>query len=486
MAQLQNIEPSRIWHYFEEICKIPRISKKEDRILQYLIDFAKQHKLEYRKDTTGNLVILKKAYPGREKTIPVTLQCHMDMVGEKELTSRHDFNKDPITPRIKGNWVIADGTTLGADDGIGIACLLTILEDKDQLHGPLECLFTVEEETGMTGADGLKTGFIKCKILLNLDSEDEGQLFIGCAGGIDTIARLKLKFKSIKPGYSCYMVQLSGLKGGHSGDEIHKKHANAIQLMNRFLWNAAREFQIAISRFEGGNLRNAIPREAEALIMVPVEHAIDFESFFQVFAGIVKKEYKNSEKGLRFVIQESTPTGLVLTQKIQQRLMNAIYACPHGVIGWSEDFEDLVETSTNLASLKFDENKAAVIITSQRSSVESAKKDISDKVRNVFNLARAKITQTKGYPGWTPNLDSDILNITRKSYKNLFKKDPVVKAVHAGLECGIIHEKFPDADMISFGPTIRGAHTPKERINIKSTVKFWRLLTEVLKNIPEV
>lgn len=485
MTQLKNIEPLRIWYFFEEICGIPRISKKEDRIIQYLIDFSRKNKLEFRQDKAGNLVILKKAAPGMDNKMAVILQCHADMVGEKEINSRHDFDKDPIIPKIKGNWVTADGTTLGADDGIGIASLMALLEDTKSILGPIECLFTVDEETGMTGAASLKAGFINSKILINLDSEDEGQLFIGCAGGIDTVARFKIKSKSVKINSRSYLVQLSGLKGGHSGDEIHKKHANSIQLMNRFLWNASGEFGIAISKFEGGNLRNAIPRESEALIMVPVEHARNFESYFQIFAGIAKKELEHSEPGLSFNLKESALTDSVLTNKLQRCLMNAIYACPHGVIEWSEDFEGTVETSTNLASIRFIDNKEIVITTSQRSSVDSAKKDISDKIASVFNLAGAKVERTKGYPGWTPDPDSEILNITRHSYKRLFRRNPEVKVIHAGLECGIIHEKFPDLDMISFGPTIRGAHSPRERISINSTVKFWKLLNEVLNNIPE-
>jgi dipeptidase D len=485
MVQLKNIEPLRIWEFFEEICRIPRLSKKEDRIIQYLINFAGKNNLEFKQDEAGNLVILKKAFAGHEKTIPVILQCHVDMVGEKESNIRHDFDKDPIIPKIKGSWITATGTTLGADDGIGIASIMALLEDNKSIHGPLECLFTVDEETGMTGAASLKAGFIKGKVLINLDSEDEGQLFIGCAGGIDTIARFKIKSKSLKVHTKSYQVQISGLKGGHSGDEIHKKHSNAIQLMNRLLWNASKEFNIAISMFEGGNLGNAIPREAEALIMVPVENAQNFESFFQIFVGIVKKELGNCEPGLRFSLKASSLSGSVLTNKLQKLLMNVIYACPHGVIEWSKDFEGLVETSTNLASVKFNDNKEIVITTSQRSLVDSAKKDISDKITSVFNLAGGKVERTKGYSGWTPNLDSEILNITRNSYKKLFRKNPVVKVIHAGLECGVIHEKFQDLDIISFGPTIRGAHTPNEKISIKSTLKFWKLLTEVLKNIPE-
>jgi dipeptidase D len=406
------------------------------------------------------------------------------MVGEKELNIRHDFDKDPIIPVVKRNWVTASGTTLGADNGIGIAILMAVLENNVLIHGPLECLFTIDEESGMTGASNLEPGFIKSRILLNLDSEDEGQFFIGCAGGIDTIARFKIKNRAQKARSKTYLIKLSGLKGGHSGDEIHKNHANAIILLNRFLWNASKEFNIAISRFEGGNMRNAIPREAEAFIMVPMVNVRNFESYFQIFAGIVSKELEKIEPGHRFVLKESVPASNVLTNKLQQRFLNSLYACPHGVIKWSKDFVGLVETSTNLASVKFINNKEIVITTSQRSSVDSAKKDISDKVATVFTLANAKIERTTGYPGWTPNLDSEILKIAIKSYKNLFRKKPLVKTVHAGLECGLILEKYPGMDMISIGPTIKGAHTPKERINIKSTLKFWKLLIEVLKNIP--
>jgi dipeptidase D len=485
MENLKNIEPVRIWEYFDEICSIPRLSKKEDKIINYLVIFAQKKKLEFKKDKTGNLLILKNASPGKDNIRPVILQCHADMVGEKEIKIKHDFDKDPIIPNVRRNWVTASGTTLGADDGIGIATLMALLEDKKCIHGPLECLFTVDEETGMTGATNLESGFIKSNIMLNLDSEDEGQLFIGCAGGVDTIARFKIKTKSQKVKSKTYLVKLSGLKGGHSGDEIHKKHANAIMLMNRFLWNASKEFRIAINRFEGGTLRNAIPRDAEALIMVPVEDIHKFESYFQIFVGIVRKELEKTEPEHRFILTESTPANSVLTKKLQKRLLNSLYSCPHGVIEWSKDFEGLVETSTNLASVKFVDDKDIVITTSQRSSVDSAKKDISDKVASVFTLANAKIERTTGYPGWTPNLDSEILKITIKSYKTLFRKKPLVKTVHAGLECGLILEKYPGMDMISFGPTIRGAHTPKERIDIKSTLKFWKLLNEVLKNIPE-
>jgi len=482
---LNNIEPAGIWKYFQEICRIPRLSKNEERIISYLINFARENSLEFRQDKAGNLLIVKNASPGKEDISPVVLQCHVDIVGDKEINTLHDFNKDPIVPVIKGNWVTASGTTLGADDGIGIAAIMALLEDKNSQHGQLECLFTIDEETGMTGATGLETGFIKSKILLKLDSEDEGQFFIGCAGGVDTIGRLKIKTKSKKNKLKTYLVKISGLMGGHSGDEIHKKHGNAIILLNRFLWNASKEFNIAISKFEGGSLRNAIPRDAEALITVPAKQIRYFESFFQIFAGILHKEYESTEPGLRFVLKESSPASSLLTNKLQQRLLNALYSCPHGVIEWSKDMEGLPETSTNLASVKFKDNNEIIITTSQRSSVDSAKKDISNRIASIFRLAGAKIEQTTGYPGWTPDPNSEILKIATKSYKKLFRKKPAAKTIHAGLECGLILEKYPGMDLISFGPNIRGAHTPKERININSTLKFWKLLNEILKNIPK-
>jgi dipeptidase D len=484
MEKLGNNAPSRLWEYFEQICQIPRLSKKEDKILKYLVDFAISKNLEYKQDKAGNIMIRKKATPGREKQKIVVLQSHVDMVGEKENTVSHNFEEDPIKPKIKGGWVTASGTTLGADDGIGMAAQLVLLEDHHIEHGLVECLFTIDEESGMTGAKNLEPGFIEGKILINLDSEDEGILYIGCAGGIDTIGRFRLKTKPVKTNTKAYIVCVNGLKGGHSGDEIHKSPANAIKLLNRFLWNASREFNVKVSNFNGGNLRNAIPRDAETLIVVPMKHTSDFESYFQIFVNVIKKEVGKFEPYIRFNLMEAESPGSVITNKLQKRLFAAIYACPHGVITWSQDMKEMVETSTNLASVKFMDDKEIVITTSQRSSVDSAKKDISDRIKNIFSLAGAKTEQTDGYPGWTPDPDSEIVRITQAAYRRIFRKSPVVKAIHAGLECGLIRQKYADLDMISIGPTIKGAHTPHERISIKSTQKFWKLLIEVIRNIP--
>ncbi len=486
MSQIRSLEPSILWKYFDEILTIPRPSKKEEKIRNFLKDFANDLKLNYKVDKAGNLLISKAASKGLENRKTVILQSHMDMVCEKNTDVIHDFYKDPIVPIIKGEWVSAEGTTLGADDGIGIASQMAILASDNIEHGPLECLFTVDEETGLTGAMALESEFLKGSILINLDSEDEGELFIGCAGGIDTVATFKYKTRIFPAGHIAAKVQVLGLKGGHSGDEIHKSPGgNSNKILNRFLWNASREYGIRLSSFDGGNLRNAIPREAEALLSVPSKNWEKFKNYFEEFTKIITNELYISEPDIRFNLTKTRATEVVLTKKSQFRLLSSLYACPHGVIKWSEEVEDMVETSTNLASVKFKDNRCIEITTSQRSSVESAKKDISDRVAAIFEAMGAKVRHTDGYPGWKPNPDSEIVKITAESYNMLFNESPVIRAIHAGLECGLFLDKYPNLDMISFGPTIKRAHSPDEKIHIKSTVKYWKLLLEVLRRIPE-
>lgn len=485
MNPLSDLDNALLWKYFEDICSIPRLSRNEGRIIDFLLAFALEHKLQAKKDKTGNVLISKPASPGMENRKTVILQSHMDMVGEKEQDSLHDFGKDPIIPVIDGVWIGANGTTLGADDGIGIAAQMLILSDRDLDHGPIECLFTVDEESGMTGAQNLEPGFMTGEILINLDSEDEGELFIGCAGGIDTIGSFKCKIKQPEEGSLAYKMSVGGLKGGHSGDEIHKSPGNAIKILNRFLWNAGKNFQLALSIFDGGNLRNAIPREAFALFVIPAAMVEDFEKYYQKFTETLQLELKDFEPELSFHLSRTELPGTILTRKKQLGLLRALYACPHGVITWSPTLEGLVETSTNLASVKFSEPDRIIVTSSQRSSVDTAKKDIGDRVASCLALGGAKIEHSDGYPGWTPNPESEILNITKGVYAELFGQEPVVRAIHAGLECGLILEKYPNLDMLSFGPTIKGAHTPSERINIHTTGKFWKLLLEVLERIPE-
>ncbi len=483
MKNISELQPSLLWKYFEEICQIPRPSKKEEKISEYIVNFGKQHGLETNRDDSGNVMIAKAATKGYEKIPPVVLQSHMDMVGEKNSDSKHDFEKDPIQPYIDGEWVKAKGTTLGADDGIGIAAQLAILADDTVAHGPLECLFTVDEETGLTGAFNLKEGFFKSKILINLDSEDEGELFIGCAGGIDTVAILNYKTRSVPEDSVAFRVSVSGLTGGHSGDDIQKGRGNSIKILNRLLWQANKDHGIRIATFEGGNLRNAIPREANALITVKERLAKDVITLMNILADAIKNEFKIAEPALKITIEAADLPDKVLSGKPAKRLLNVLYACPHGVISMSQAIAGLVETSTNLASVKFLESNQIQITTSQRSSVESARTDIANRVSSVFSLVKATVEHSGGYPGWSPNPDSPLVKLTESLYVKLFGNKPVVRAIHAGLECGLFLEKYPELDMISFGPTILGAHSPDERLNIETAEKFWKLLLEVLKNI---
>jgi dipeptidase D len=485
MESLSGLNNEMLWKYFEDISRIPRLSRNEGRVIEYLLAFAFEHKLEVKKDKTGNILISKPASPGMENRKTVILQSHMDMVGEKDQGVAHNFYTDPIVPVVDGDWVMAKGTTLGADDGIGMAAQLVILSEPGMVHGPIECLFTVDEESGMTGAQNLEPGFMTGEILVNLDSEDEGELFIGCAGGIDTIGHFNFKLKKPLEGSVCYRMSVNGLKGGHSGDEIHKSPGNAIKILNRFLWNATRKFNLSLSTFNGGNLRNAIPREAIAMFTVPAAAVKDFKHDYQQYTESLRLELRHFEPELSFKLSGSAAPDAILRSKGQLRLLQAVYACPHGVITWSPMLEGLVETSTNLASIKFTDPDRAVVTTSQRSSVDSAKKDIADRVASCLALGGADVGHSDGYPGWTPDPDSEILKLTAGIYAGLFGNEPTVRVIHAGLECGLILEKYPELDMLSFGPTIRGAHTPSERINIGSTNKFWKLLLEVLRRIPE-
>ncbi len=481
---ITELHPKKVWHFFDAITKIPRPSKKEEKIIAYLLDFAKKRNLEAKVDEVGNVLIKKPATQGMENCKSVLLQSHSDMVCEKNADVEHDFDNDPITTYIDGDWVKAKGTTLGADDGIGVAASLAILDSDDIAHGPLEILVTSDEETGMSGAFGLQPNFFESKILLNLDSEDEGELFIGCAGGMDTAANFKYEKENIPAGMTAQLVSVTGLNGGHSGDEIDKGLGNAVKILNRILWNATKKFGIRIHKFEAGNLRNAIAREGFATILVGDNNLSDFEAYIKEAAKDIKAEFAITEKNLTIKTENTDTPAFVIDLKTQNALLNSLYACWHGVYEMSRSIKGLVETSTNLASVKF-EGENIRIGTSQRSSVNSAKYDMANTVGAVFHLAGAEVKHGSGYPGWTPDVNSEIMKITEESYKKLFDTDPKVKAIHAGLECGLFLEKYPDLDMISFGPTIKGAHSPDERIDIPTTKKFWDLLLDVLKNIPQ-
>ncbi len=479
-----SLEPKVMWKYFHEITKVPRPSKKEEQIRQYLVEFGKKFNLETIVDEVGNVLIRKNGTHGMEDHEIVILQSHMDMVCEKNSDIDFDFTKDPIKTRIEGEWVKATGTTLGADDGIGMAAALAILASNDIPHPPIESLFTMDEETGLTGAFGLSDDLLKGRILLNLDSEDEGQIFIGCAGGRDTTAELKVNFVDIVDKKS-YRLEVKGLNGGHSGDDINKGYANANKLINRILYEAVKTLNIDISYYDGGNLRNAIAREAYAHIFIEANKYDQLVSLADKYLDIFKQEYHKTELNITVSISEIDDIkAKAFSKEDTQKILNAVYACPHGVLAMSQDIKDFVETSTNLASIKTNSKSGKVnFTTSQRSSVDSALDDACNMVAANFKMIGADVEHSSGYPGWTPNPNSKILEISKESYISLFNKEPEVLAIHAGLECGLIGKKYPGMDMISFGPTIKGAHSPDERIEIKTAQMFWEHLIDILKRI---
>lgn len=483
---LAQLKPAMVWKFFEEITEQPRPSKNEGKIMEYIKQFALKRNLPCIQDEVGNILIRKSATPGYENLKSIVLQSHMDMVCEKNSDVEHDFDTQPIQVYIDNGWVKAKGTTLGADNGIGMAFQLAILDASDIAHGPIECLFTTDEETGLTGAAGLKSGFLQSNILINLDSEDEGEIFIGCAGGKDTSATFTYKKEKLVDNCKAYTIIVKGLKGGHSGDDINKGLGNSIKLLSRLLYHATKRFGLHLAHIEGGNLRNAIPREAQAIVAVPAVNSLAFEQMVKDYAITVANELKSTDSGVVIEAATATMPQLVIDKNTQESLINALYICPHGVMGMSADMPGLVETSTNLATIKMAENDTIIVGTSQRSSVESQKNEICEVVACLFLMANAKVKHGDGYPGWTPNINSEILSVSKDVYKSMFNKEPLVKAIHAGLECGLIGEKFSGIDMISIGPTMRGVHSPDERLNIESVDVFWRYLLELLKNLPKL
>ncbi|MDR1729292.1 MAG: aminoacyl-histidine dipeptidase [Prevotellaceae bacterium] len=479
MSAITDLKPEMVWHYFDEICKIPHPSKKERKLIGYLVDFGHTHHLETIADATGNVLIRKKATPGMENKPSVVLQSHIDMVAEKNNDTVFDFDKDPIIPYVDGDWVKARGTTLGADNGIGVAAQLALLASEDIPHGNIECLFTVEEETGLTGAKNFQSGILQSGILINLDSEEDGFFCIGCAGGIDTVATFSYDEQQAPGNLFFFSVKVSGLQGGHSGIEINRERGNAIKILARYLWTMNRQFPVYLQRIDGGNLHNAIPREASAIVAVPYGKKEDARVLLNLFIHDIEDEIP-SEKAFRIDLDSENTAEKVIDKMCSDRLLNALYACPHGVIKNSFDIKDLPEVSTNLASVKMKDVNTIVVGTSQRSSVESEKHDIKNQIEALFVLAGAEVTHGDGYPGWKPNIHSRITNIAVDSYFRLFHRQPVVEAVHAGLECGLFLEKYPDLDMISIGPTILGNHSPAEKVHIHSVEKFWEHLKNIL------
>jgi dipeptidase D len=484
MSSILKLDPKPLWNYFHEITQIPHPSKKEARIVEYMKEFGKKNNLETIVDKVGNVIIRKPATKGMEKRMGVVLQAHLDMVPQKNGDKVHDFEKDPIETLIDGDWVKANGTTLGSDNGIGVAAAMTILSSKDIPHGPLEALFTVDEETGMTGAFALEPGKLKADILLNLDSEDEGELCVGCAGGIDVNIKKNYSLEPSPDGMAAFKVTAKGMKGGHSGVDIALGRANSNKIMFRFLMQAESDFSVRLAEVSGGDLRNAIPRESHSIVLVPVKKTAEFEAFVKGYQTMYKNEFADTDPDLSFICTKVKVPSKVLKKTDQYKMIRAVYICPNGVQRMSQSIEGLVETSNNLAIVRCIDGKLEVYNLT-RSSVDTAKVAIAWKIAACFHLIGAKVELKGGYPGWKPDMDSQILKTMRDLYKKMFKKDADVKAIHAGLECGIIAGAYPSLDMISFGPTIKWPHSPDERVLIPTVTRFFDFLCETLKQIPE-
>ena len=474
------MDSQSVLEIFKEITRIPRESGHEEKMTAFLQKFAADRGLDCRTDATGNVVITREAAPGKDNVPAIVLQSHQDMVCEKNSGCDHDFARDPISYVIEDGWMIAKDTTLGADDGIGVAASLALL-DSDIPTGKLECLFTISEETGMDGANAIESGLFTAKTLINLDSEDEGQLFVGCAGGVDTTAVFKYVEEGIDPSLAALKLRVFNAIGGHSGDDINKERANTVQILARFLYGEYSGGYRLVS-FNGGNKRNAIAREAEAVILLDAAGAKALEDRFGKFAADVKAEYHRTDPDISFECIRTENPGKAVDKDTARRFIFALTAVNHGVLTMSQDIAGLVETSTNLAAVFMNVPGEIKVTTSQRSSTDSAKKFMADKVEAAFLLAGAEVSHSDPYPGWTPNMDSHILDVTVASYRKLFGVEPEVKAIHAGLECGLFLTKFPDLDMISFGPTLRGVHAPGEKLDLASNEKFVRLLVDVVSN----
>ncbi len=479
---LKGLQPQLVWKYFGEIARVPRCSKSEERIAEYVVQTARRLGLKAEQDAAGNVLVRKPASRGREGVKTVVLQGHLDMVCEKNAGTVHDFTKDPIELVRKGEVLMADGTTLGADNGIAVATNLAIMEDRSLEHGPLELLFTIDEETGLTGAANLQPGFLAGKTLLNLDSEEDWAIYVGCAGGGDTTGTWSVNFESVPKGSVPLTITVKGLKGGHSGLEINAGRGNAIKILNRVL---LRLHQLGgrLCMIAGGNKRNAIPREASATISLPAEKEAEARRIVSELNDTIRAEFSVVDPDLRIIADKASEDGgKALSAQQQEKILRGISALPHGVIKMSADVPGLVETSTNVAVINTSDGKIA-LSTSQRSSVASEIQEVGEMVVSVFLLSGAAVEQGSGYPGWKPNLNSPVLQVAAKTYSDLFGKDCDVKAVHAGLECGIIGERYPGMDMISFGPTLEGVHSPDEKIYIASVEKFWKFLLEILRRV---
>ncbi|MBI9036513.1 MAG: aminoacyl-histidine dipeptidase [Bacteroidales bacterium] len=480
---LSGLKPSALWKNFEAMCAIPRPSKNEEKIQAFAKKFGEDLNLETMVDEVGNVIIKKPSTPGMEDRLTVILQAHLDMVPQKNSDIDHDFDNDPIQPYVEDGWVKAKGTTLGSDNGIGAAAAMAILESKDIPHGPVEVLLTTDEETGMTGANGLKPGLLDGDILLNLDSEDEGELYIGCAGGVNTNVVFDYQEENVPKDYTAFKINVTGLRGGHSGLDINYGRGNACKIINKLMLDADK-FGLKLSAIDAGSLRNAIPREAFAIVVIPNSNISGFENYIKQFADSEKEVLKESDSGLNIEIEKTEMPASLIDIKTQTNLFKAIEKCPNGVIAMDKNMPNVVETSTNLAIIKSGDSKIEVA-SLQRSAVDNERDIVAKDFYDVFKNAGAKPEFSGEYPGWKPNVESAILREMKEIYNKKFGKVPDVKVIHAGLECGILGAVYTNWDMISFGPTIRNPHSPDEMVNIDTVEKFWVFLIETLKHIPK-
>jgi len=485
MTGIKDIRPTEVWSIFDQMLQIPRPSNHEDKIQEWAVKFGEKLGLETIKDEVGNVIIKKPATPGMENRKTVVLQGHLDMVPQKNSDKVHDFETDPIEAYIDGDWVTANGTTLGADNGIGASSALAVLASKTLRHGPVEVLLTATEETGMDGANGLKAGLLDADILINTDSEDEGELYVGCAGGEDANIKFTYNEEEVPAGFTALKISVTGMKGGHSGIDIPLGRGNAIKVFFRIL-NEAKELGVRLASIDGGSLRNAIPREAFGIVTVEESKVADFIALADEVASVVKAELSATEPDLAVRVEETELPDAIIDANTQANLTASVVACPNGVIRMSNSMEGLVETSTNLAIIKADVSEKTIEgACLMRSSVDSAKAELGTRIKAVFEMAGAEVTFGGAYPGWKPNMDSPILKTMQDVYNKKWGKIPKIMAIHAGLECGILAGKYPHWDMISFGPTIRFPHSPDEKVNIETVQKFWDFLVATLENIPE-
>ena len=480
---IENLEPKRVWKNFYALTRIPRPSENAGQAVDFMYKFGKNLGLETIKDEVGNVIIRKPATKGMENRKGIIFQGHLDMVPQNNKDIVHDWSKDPITTVVKGDWLYAEGTTLGADNGLGCAVAMSVLEAKDLQHGPIEALFTIDEETGMTGAKFLKGGILKGDILLNLDSETEGELYVGCAGGLDTNVVFHYKEDKLPKQLAYFMIAVKGLRGGHSGMEINEGRANSNKIMARILLPILKKLDGHLISIEGGNLRNAIPREAISYIAIPVQNVSRLQNTVKKIAKEVSAEYKPIDPNIQIVLEKCKSSKKAIASDVALNVVKAIYACPNGVDRMSLSIPDLVETSNNLAMVKSGNGKV-MIKTLMRGSCDSAKYDLSEAIRATFELAGARVSFTGGYQGWQPNMDSPILKEMKATYKKLFGEEAQVKAIHAGLECAILSTNYPNWDMISCGPTLMSPHSPDERVLIPTVEKFWKFIVEAIKNAP--